>query len=249
MSNTLSVIRCQDSFRGRQIRFRTPLAPVRVGILLDELPGTFAHIAPFSGRISQNEGVVRYIPGNDRTGSDECKLSDDDSAQEGRIGSDRCTVANQRRKQIPTGSASRPHVIGKSSIGPDKNPVFYSYLVPKADAILDRDQIPNDRTAFDEYLLADVASAAHPSTLHDVGKSPHSGVRSDFVGLNECLRMFEVVHRHETVSSHRRREGPVSLLIMLYDVVDDLSRRLPVTEDLGVVRSCGLKLPDSLSHF
>ena len=194
-----------------------------MGILLDELSGTFAHIALFSGRISKNEGVVRYISGNDRTGSNECKLSDDDSAQEGRIGSDRCTVANQRREQIPTGSASRPHVVGESSIGADKNPVFYSHPVPKADAILDSDQIPNYRTGFNEYLVADVASASHPSALHDVGKGPHSGVRSDFVRLNECLRMFEVVQRHETVSSHRQREDPVPLLIVLYDVVDDLS--------------------------
>ena len=114
------------------------------------------------------------------TADDRCVRADRDAFFDPRLHGNPCRVAAARRE-----------IVGQHSVWTKKNVIANVYVLPNADAILDRDVVAYRDSALDKSVIADIAMRSDANILQHVGKRPDARTLTNRVRLDQRFLVDE----------------------------------------------------------
>lgn len=114
-----------------------------------------------SGRVSNNGGSVRNVPGHDGASTDDCIRTNTESWQDSGAATDRGAFADACFKHGKIAvTAFRIHVIGKCDVRADEYVIADMQPIPQLYAVFNRDTVTDMDIVFDETMRANIAISA-----------------------------------------------------------------------------------------
>lgn len=122
---------------------------------------------------------------DDGARADETTLAQSHTANDRCVRADRDAFFDPRFHGNPGRiAATRSEIVGQHSVWTKKNVIGNVYVLPHADAILDRDVVANRDSALDKSVIADIAMRPDANILQHVGKRPDARTLTNRISLD-----------------------------------------------------------------